>query len=62
MKTSNIVYAYINCHVREWLYMCFELVTGFIEMLQIVTTGNYSAIADLDNLPFTTGARRSVVG
>jgi hypothetical protein len=34
--------------------MVFELVTGFIEHLQIVTTNNYSAIANSHTLQFTT--------
>jgi hypothetical protein len=33
--------------------MGFAFVIGFIEHLQLVTTINYSVVADLHNLPFT---------
>jgi hypothetical protein len=36
----------IHSHVLEWLWIGFGLVIGFIERLQIVTTSNYSTIAN----------------
>jgi hypothetical protein len=33
--------------------MGFELLIGFIEHLEVVTTSNYSAIANSHNLQFT---------
>jgi hypothetical protein len=37
----------------------FELVTGFTESLQIVTTCTYSAIANSHTLQFTTARTKS---
>jgi hypothetical protein len=37
---------FVYFHVIECLYTGFELVIGFIEHLQIVTTSNYSTIAN----------------
>jgi hypothetical protein len=34
----------------QWLRRGFELVIGFIDNLQVVTTINYNTIADLHNL------------
>jgi hypothetical protein len=42
------------CHMIEWL-----LVIGFIEYLQIVTTSNYSAIANSHTLQFATARTTS---
>jgi hypothetical protein len=39
--------------------MGFGLVIGFIELLQIVSTGNYSAIANPHTLQFTTARTKS---
>jgi hypothetical protein len=39
--------------------MGFGLVIGIIEHLQIVTTSNYSAIANLHNQLFTTARTKS---
>jgi hypothetical protein len=36
----------IYCHVYEWLQVVFGLLTGVTEHLQIITTRNYSAIAN----------------
>jgi hypothetical protein len=38
----------------RWLWTGFRLVVGFIEHLEIVTTSNYSAIANSHTLQFTT--------
>jgi hypothetical protein len=40
---------YIYCHMREWLQTEFRFGTGFIDHFTtlLVTTSNYSAIADL---------------
>jgi hypothetical protein len=38
------------CHVSQWLERWFELVIGFINHLQVVTTNNYYTIAYLHNL------------
>jgi hypothetical protein len=40
----------ILSRVRLWLKTGFELVIGFINHRQVVTTNNYYSIADLDNL------------
>jgi hypothetical protein len=45
---------YTCCHVYEWLETGFGLVIGFIRLLQLVSTSNYSAIANSDTLQFTT--------
>jgi hypothetical protein len=45
--------------VIEWLYTGFGLVIGFTEQLQIVTTSNYSAIANSHTLKFTTARTKS---
>jgi hypothetical protein len=37
-----------------WVWTGIGLVIGFIEQLQIVTTSNYSAIANPHTLQFTT--------
>jgi hypothetical protein len=39
--------------------MRFLLVIGFIEHLQVVTTSNYSTIANLHTLKFTTARTKS---
>jgi hypothetical protein len=39
--------------------MGLELVIGFIEHLWIVTTGNYSAMANLHTVQFTTARTKS---
>jgi hypothetical protein len=41
------------CHVYEWLQTRGWLVIWFIDRLQIVTTSNYSAIANSHTLQFT---------
>jgi hypothetical protein len=43
----------------EWLWMGFELVIGFIEVLQNVTTSNCSAFANWHSLKFTTALIKS---
>jgi hypothetical protein len=40
----------IYCHVYEWLYARFGLGIAFIEILQNVTTSNYSATANSHTL------------
>jgi hypothetical protein len=39
--------------------MGFEFVIGFIEFLQIITTSNYSTIANSNTLHFTTVRTKS---
>jgi hypothetical protein len=43
----------------EWLQMWFELVIGFIELLQNITTSNYSTVANSYTLQFTTAHTKS---
>jgi hypothetical protein len=43
-----------HCHVWEWLQTGFELIIGFIKYLLVITTSNYSAIANSHTLEFTT--------
>jgi hypothetical protein len=45
--------------VIEWLQTGFGLVIGLIENLQIVTTSNYSAIANLHTLQFIIASTKS---
>jgi uncharacterized PurR-regulated membrane protein YhhQ (DUF165 family) len=45
--------------IFELLYAGFELVIGFIEHFQIVTTSNYSAIANSHIVQFTTAHTQS---
>jgi hypothetical protein len=52
-------YSHIYCHAYEWLETGFGLVIGFTDYLQIVTTSNYSAIANSHNLQFTTARTMS---
>jgi hypothetical protein len=47
------------CHVTEWLQTGFGLVIGLNKHLQIVTTSNYSAIANSHILQFTTARTKS---
>jgi hypothetical protein len=49
----NGIYATGYCHVIEWLQTEFGFVIGFIEHLQLVSTSNYSAIANSHTLEFT---------
>jgi hypothetical protein len=52
---------WLHCHVIEWLYKWFGLVIAFIEHLQIVTTRNYSAIANSHTQQFTAARTKSSV-
>jgi hypothetical protein len=46
--------------LRDSDYICgFGLVIGFIDHLQIVTTSNYSVIANSHTLQFTTARAKS---
>jgi hypothetical protein len=59
MKPQWYMRGILYCHVYEWLWVGFGLVIRFIEHLRIVTTGNYSAIANSHTVQFTTARSKS---
>jgi hypothetical protein len=48
-----------NCHLMELLETGLELVIGFVEILQNVSTSNYSAIANSHTQRITTARNKS---
>jgi hypothetical protein len=57
LEWSKVIYEY--CYVILLTIEGFGLVTGFTEHLQIVTTSNYSAVANSHTLQFTTARTNS---
>jgi hypothetical protein len=57
-KMALMDFSELYCHVIEWLWKGVWLEIGFIEYLQIMTS-NYSAIANLHTLQFTTARTKS---
>jgi hypothetical protein len=45
-----LVKCVLYCHESQWLKTGFGLVTGFINLLQVVTTANYYTVIALHNL------------
>jgi hypothetical protein len=52
---------FIHFHIVTilWLYMGFGLIIGFIELLQLVTTSNYNALANPRTRLLTTAHTKS---